>query len=76
MAVNSGFAEVSGDRVSIIVDSAENASEIDVKRAQAALERAKKRLEQVRHDDDIDSLRAESALKRAISRLKVVKKGL
>src|SRR5437879_13173278 len=39
-----GFAEVLGDRVIVLADRAERAEEIDVPRAQAALERAQKRL--------------------------------
>ena len=74
MAVNSGFAEVSNDRVSVLVDSAEKAPDIDVERAQSAMERAKKRLESDKDSGDLDFVRAESALKRAVSRLKVVKK--
>ena len=74
MAVNSGFAEVSNDRVSVLVDSAEKAPDIDIDRAQSAMERAKKRLEKDRDTENIDFIRAESALKRAVSRLKVAKK--
>jgi F-type H+-transporting ATPase subunit epsilon len=74
MAVNSGFAEVSNDSVSVLVDSAEKATDIDVDRAQSALERAKKRLEKDRDTDNIDFIRAETALKRAVSRLKVAEK--
>jgi F-type H+-transporting ATPase subunit epsilon len=41
MAVTSGFAEVSNNRVSVLVDSAERAPDIDIERAQRAMERAK-----------------------------------
>lgn len=74
MAVTSGFAEVSNDRVSVLVDSAERAPEIDIERAQRAMERAKERLERSKESDDIDFMRAEAALKRAMSRIKVAKK--
>ena len=74
MAVTHGFAEVSNNRVSILVDSAEKAPDIDVERARRAMERAKERLERHKEDEDIDFLRAEAALKRAISRIKVAKK--
>lgn len=74
MAVTSGFAEVSNNRVSILVDSAEKAVDIDVERAQRAMERAKERLERYKEAEDIDFLRAEAALKRAVSRIKVAKK--
>ena len=74
LAVSSGFAEVSGDRVSIIVDTAEKAVDIDVERAQRAMERAKERME--KEKDPVDFLMAEVALKRAISRIKVSEKGI
>jgi F-type H+-transporting ATPase subunit epsilon len=74
ICVTTGFAEVSGDRVSILVDSAERAGTIDVNRAQAAMERAKERLTKDRSNKDIDFLRAETALKRATARIKTAKK--
>ena len=74
MAISSGFAEVSNDKVSVLVDSGEVAHEIDLERAQSALERAKERLSKKRDTDDIDFARAEAALQRAISRVKVAKK--
>lgn len=76
MAVTSGFAEVSNDKVSILVDSAEMAHEIDLERANSAMERAQGRLAKKRDDDDIDFARAEAALQRAISRVKVAKKNM
>ena len=74
MAISSGFAEVSNDKVSVLVDSGEVAHEIDIERAQSALGRAKDRLAKKRETDDIDFARAEAALQRAISRVKVAKK--
>ncbi len=72
--VTSGFAEVSDNRVSILVDAAEKAAEIDVERARKAMERAKKRLARERSVGDVDFLRAEAALKRAIVRMRVAEK--
>ena len=74
MAVTFGFAEISNDRVSVLVDTAEKAGDIDIERAQRALERAKARLEKESEKEDTDILRAEAALKRAVSRMKVAKK--
>jgi len=74
VAVSSGFAEVSSDKVSILVDSAEKAVDIDIERARRAMKRARERLGKDRDTSDIDFLRAESALKRAISRIKVAEK--
>jgi F-type H+-transporting ATPase subunit epsilon len=74
LVVSEGFVEVSNDRVSVLVDSAEKAHEIDVERARSAMERAKARLEKGRDAEDIDFARAEAALKRAIIRIKVAEK--
>ena len=74
MAVTTGFAEVSENRVSILVDAAEKAIEIDLERARRAMERAKERLARERGAEDVDFLRAEVALKRAIARIKVREK--
>ena len=76
MAVTTGFAEVSNDKVSILVDAAEKTSEIDVERARQAMERARKRLGKDRRTEDIDNLRAEAALRRAIVRIRVVEKAI
>jgi F-type H+-transporting ATPase subunit epsilon len=74
MAVTTGFAEVSNNKVSVLVDAAESLGDIDVERAKRAMERAKERLTMDRARTDIDFLRAEAALKRAVARLKVAQK--
>ena len=74
MVVTTGFAEVSNDKVSVLVEAAEKADDIDLDRARKALERAKERLEKERKTKDIDFLRAENALKRALARLRVAEK--
>jgi F-type H+-transporting ATPase subunit epsilon len=76
LAVSGGFAEISDDRVSILVDAAEKASDIDVERAKRAAERAKERMAKDRAREDIDFRRAEAALQRALVRLKVAQKVL
>ncbi|OIP37838.1 MAG: ATP synthase F1 subunit epsilon [Deltaproteobacteria bacterium CG_4_8_14_3_um_filter_51_11] len=76
LAVSSGFAEVSNNRVSVLVDAAEKAQEIDIERAKKALERARERLAMERGKQDVDHLRAEISLKRAIARIKVVQKSI
>ena len=72
--IMSGFAEISNDKVSILVDAAERGHEIDVERARSALKRARERLARERGAEDVDFLRAEAALKRAIARIKVAEK--
>lgn len=76
LAVSSGFAEVSNNRVSVLVDAAEKAQEIDIERAKKALERARERLAMERGKQDVDHLRAEISLKRAIARIKVAQKSI
>jgi F-type H+-transporting ATPase subunit epsilon len=74
LAVASGFAEVSDNKVSVLVDAAEKADDIDLERARQAMERARERLSKARGTEDTDFLRAELSLKRAIARIKVAEK--
>jgi F-type H+-transporting ATPase subunit epsilon len=66
-----GFVEVLTDRVAILAQTAEAASEIDQKRAEEAKARAERRLGS--KDPNLDFARAELALLRAISRLEVLR---
>lgn len=65
-----GIVEVLADRVIVLADRAERAGEIDVARAQAALDRAQKRLA-TPNDPAVDWARAQAALDRAQVRLQV-----
>lgn len=69
--VSSGFAEALPNKVTILAESAEREREIDLARAQAAMERAQKRLEEDRTKEDIDFARARAALERALVRIKL-----
>jgi F-type H+-transporting ATPase subunit epsilon len=64
-AVHGGFVEVSGDRVTILSDVAELASDIDAARARRALEEAERR---TANEDDVE---AEAALRRARLRVEL-----
>ena len=66
-----GFAEVVGDRVSILAPVAERAEDIDLARAEAAKRRAEELLAKPMTDMDFE--RARIALLRAISRLHIAK---
>lgn len=66
-----GFVEINDDRVSVLVKSAEAASEVDVERAKSALERARARINS--KDKGVDIPRAEMARDRAEERLRFVK---
>ena len=68
--IGGGFAEVLGDRVSVLADVAERAEDIDIPRAEAAKRRAEERLARP-SAVDVDAERARVALLRAIVRLQV-----
>lgn len=70
LAVHGGFAEVRGDRVVILADSAERPEEIDRERAERARQRAEERLAG-KTADEIDYRRAMAAWARAQTRLLV-----
>ncbi len=72
IAVNGGFLEVRPDKVTILAESAEKATDIDVERAEQAKTRAEQLLES--NDSDTDELRAKLALHRAINRIDIAKK--
>src|SRR5699024_6427933 len=72
IAVNGGFLEVRPDKITILAESAETPSDIDVERAKEAEKRAEERLDSNR--DDIDFHRAKLALKRAINRIEIANK--
>jgi F-type H+-transporting ATPase subunit epsilon len=73
LAVAWGFAEVLPDKVTILAESAERPSEIDVERARKAKERAEQRL--TSGDTEVDVDRALDSLHRAESRLDVAQRG-
>lgn len=75
-AVSEGFAKVQFNKVIVLADSAEEASQIDVARVQKAIDRATERLEMHREGtvpagEDVDPYREQLALRRARNRLKV-----
>jgi F-type H+-transporting ATPase subunit epsilon len=67
-----GFAEVLPDRVTVLAEIAERADEIDISRAEAALERAEQRLS--RSESDLDYERARVSLDKAALRLEIASK--
>ncbi|MBM9537248.1 F0F1 ATP synthase subunit epsilon [Desulfobulbus alkaliphilus] len=71
LMVSGGFAEVSNNKITFLVESAEAGFSIDVDRALRAKERAEKRLAQAQQSTEtINRVRAEAALQRALARLK------
>jgi F-type H+-transporting ATPase subunit epsilon len=75
VAVISGFAEVLGDRVTVLAETAERPEEIDISRAEEAKKRAEQRLAAAASDPDIDWGRAAVALQRSLIRIQVARKG-
>lgn len=74
LAIISGFAEVLGDRVTVLAEMAEKPEEIDVARAEEARKRAEQRLAAAAHDPDVDWSRAAIALQRSLIRIQVARK--
>ncbi|MFH1020199.1 MAG: F0F1 ATP synthase subunit epsilon [Pseudomonadota bacterium] len=75
LMVSGGFCEVSNNKLTFLVESAERGTDIDVERAMRAKERAEKRLAEAQaHKEMLDRTRAEAALQRALSRLKVAER--
>jgi len=69
IAISGGFIEVLGDKVIVLADTAERSEEIDIERAEKALQRANERVEGAQSDIDLE--RAVASLRRSHTRLKV-----
>lgn len=72
MFIGGGFVEVYENTVTVLAHAAELGTEIDIHRAEQALQRAKERLDAA--DTEYDTARAEAALHRAMARLSVVRR--
>ena len=68
LAVGRGFIEIASDSVTLLVDTAEAAEEIDTTRAEAARERAAQRLKALASDSP-EVAEAQAAFHRAEARL-------
>ncbi len=73
MAVSGGFIEVFDNVVTVLAENAELAGEIDLERAEKAVDRARQRI--AAHDPSLDFDRAAIALKKALNRLGVPRHG-
>jgi len=70
-ATSGGFVEVRDNVVVMLAETIESIEEIDLKRAESARDRAKKRLSERAPGTDLE--RAELALQRALNRIRLVK---
>ncbi|MDD4760696.1 MAG: F0F1 ATP synthase subunit epsilon [Bacteroidaceae bacterium] len=72
-AVNTGYAEVTADKVTLLIETAERSDTIDIDRAQRAKERAEANLAQIAKEDlEFDKINL--ALIRALNRISVAGK--
>jgi F-type H+-transporting ATPase subunit epsilon len=73
IALTWGYLEVDNDEVTILVETAEKADEIDLERAKAALGRAEEALKKLAREDKEFAVR-QAALERALIRMQVAAK--
>lgn len=69
-ALHSGFAEILGDRITILAEAVEWPEEIDKNRAEQAKIRAERKIK----DNAQDASRAELALKKSVIRIQLAEK--
>ena len=69
-ATSGGFADINNDKVVLVLETAEESSQIDLKRAEQSLDRSKKYLD----DKSNDMNRALDSIKRAKNRISISKK--
>ena len=72
LAISGGFLEVRDDVVTVLADTAEQAEEIDVTRAEEARRRAEEILRN--RPADVDMASARAALQRSLLRLRIVER--
>jgi F-type H+-transporting ATPase subunit epsilon len=72
-SVNTGYAEVTSSKVTILIETAEKNDHIDKDRAQKAKDNAEARLAQIAKED-VEYEKVRAALARAIVRLSVAEK--
>ncbi len=73
-AINTGYAEVASNKVTLLVETAERADAIDKERARIAKERAQEKLSTLPPGTSDDYEKSKAALMRAMARLNVAGK--
>jgi F-type H+-transporting ATPase subunit epsilon len=71
LAIAFGFAEVLPERVTVLAHVAERAQDIDMERAERAMQRAKERISNISVQSDVDFERARVAMMKSLIRLQV-----
>ncbi|MEX1022692.1 MAG: ATP synthase F1 subunit epsilon [Dehalococcoidia bacterium] len=77
IAIHGGFIQVLDDQVSVLADAAERIEDIDLARAEAARDRAQRRLEGRDAEvarADLSVIRAHASLQRSLLRIRVVRR--
>ena len=72
LAISEGYCEIQRERILLLVETAELPEDIDVERAQTALERAQKMLSD--RSENLNRDRAKAAISRAKNRLRIAKR--
>ncbi len=72
LLIHDGFAQVQDNQVTVLTRSAEKPEEIDLDRAERAVERARERL--LAHKSEVDLVRAQMALRRALLRERLARR--
>lgn len=72
-AVNTGYAEVTSNKVTILIETAERSDQIDINRARRAKDNAEDRMGKIAKDNE-EYEKARAALARAITRISVAEK--
>ena len=73
VAIGGGFVEVSGEKVIVLADDARQATDIDIKAEEAAIEKARAALRG--EDSAMTSGQAVEEIEKAMNRLKIAKMG-
>jgi F-type H+-transporting ATPase subunit epsilon len=73
-AIVGGFLQVRPDRVVVLAETADMASEIDREKAQQARREAERALEGAQHTDAVDLAAARASLQQALLRIRVAER--